>query len=864
MSNRLLAKVVQSIYKSAGAPADPLGDDQLLQRFADEHDSDAFATLLERHGPRVLLVCRQMLHDYHAAEDVFQATFLILARKPTAVRQRQALGAWLYRVASNLARTARTSAARRLHHERNRAAAIGTDGAAADTASDWQPILHEEVNRLPAKYRTPVLLCYWEGQTNEQAAAQLGWPLGTVKIRLTRARDLLRRRLARRGVTLATGAIAATLGGNAGAVVPASLARLTLQAVAAASVPASVATLVQTGLRQLALAKLPLVGAILVGISSIGVGLGVAAYRGEGEAHRPDNTPFTAAVVSEKHPPAPATASALPADEAPDPVLRLREALRVPVVDLAQNPDEGKYRRETVSRRIEALRGVGDLARALELQEWLDQDQNAPVRAIDQALRDDVVRRFERAVRDTLRNGHASARLAVVELLGDIGATVRSTHPETGVGRSLAPDLARMVEEEQDTHHRAAAASALGRILPDPSVAVPALAGLFNREDVVLRRAASAGLDSLAQGATQVAKFSQPRGQRAPQVELVQLTQALVPVAGRGVPDADPEVRRQSLAAIAKAARALLDMIPHPATQHTFAPEGRPWSAEERRVVENYIQQVGKDLGELLPVARALNAQVPVVRVALNDGDRSVSLAANEALEAMADARSGWLGLARGVPRLPGKEQSLPGDPLQPGLAGAVPYLARELTHADVRVRLAALYVLETMADEAAPAAQAVVKAARDEDRFVRWGAARVLAGIAPREAALAVSGLAGLLNDPGDEVRHTAARALARYRSAARSALPALMQAVIHRDPATRQLAARALAAVGADAQSAAAVLIRALSDEESMVRSAAARALGKIGRPGPSTVEGLTAALHDPDDDVRQAAEEALLMVK
>src|SRR5262249_7924303 len=152
-----------------------------------------------------------LLGDPHAAEDAFQATFLVLAKKAASLHRHEGLTAWLHRVALNIARTAVADTARRRTHERQ--AALLTQPTNADDVAlaDWQALLHGEVGGLPEKYRLPVVLCYFEGKTHGEAARQLGWPLGTIKGRLARARDLLRPRLARRGLALATATLAVTV-----------------------------------------------------------------------------------------------------------------------------------------------------------------------------------------------------------------------------------------------------------------------------------------------------------------------------------------------------------------------------------------------------------------------------------------------------------------------------------------------------------------------------------------------------------------------------------------------------------------------------------------------------------------------------
>jgi RNA polymerase sigma factor (sigma-70 family) len=177
-------------------------DRQLLERFTGRNQTAAelaFTVLVRRHGPMVFRACRAILGDTHAAEDAFQATFLVLARKAAGPWIRGSLGPWLLAVASRTASCARIAASRRHAHERK--AAERTPIAVEDQPpDDRNTILHQELNRLPEKYRAAVVLCDLEGLTQEQAAHQLGWPDGTVRSRLARGRERLRDRLTRRGL----------------------------------------------------------------------------------------------------------------------------------------------------------------------------------------------------------------------------------------------------------------------------------------------------------------------------------------------------------------------------------------------------------------------------------------------------------------------------------------------------------------------------------------------------------------------------------------------------------------------------------------------------------------------------------------
>ena len=204
-----------------------LTDAQLLEQFVagdDESAEAAFEAIVGRHGPMVLRVCRTVLRDGHAAEDAFQATFLVLARKARTIGERELLGNWLYGVATRTSRKAKTAAARRIDRDREAACqrSIAIDDRTPDEGRDeLGRILHEEIGRLPGSYRAAVVVCYLEGLTQEQAARQLRLAESTVRGRLARARKMLGHRLTRRGVALSTGLLA--LGTSADA----SLMRLT-------------------------------------------------------------------------------------------------------------------------------------------------------------------------------------------------------------------------------------------------------------------------------------------------------------------------------------------------------------------------------------------------------------------------------------------------------------------------------------------------------------------------------------------------------------------------------------------------------------------------------------------------------------
>jgi RNA polymerase sigma factor (sigma-70 family) len=269
-------------------------DAELLGRFVTRRDEAALAMLVQRHGPLVWNVCRRILPNFHDAEDAFQATFLVFVRKAEAVDRPELLGNWLYGVAH------RTALKARVMHARQPAADLdGADVPARAAPEDhaWQelqPVLDGEMTRLPEKYRLPLVLCYLEGKTHEAAAAQLGWPLGTVAGRLARARELLRLRLTRRGVTISASVLGLLLVKHATAsAAPSSLVTSIIQAAAsvaaghaaATAVSAKVAALAEGVLHAMWISKFKTV--FIAGLLAATLGLGLAGLSAPAAADKP-------------------------------------------------------------------------------------------------------------------------------------------------------------------------------------------------------------------------------------------------------------------------------------------------------------------------------------------------------------------------------------------------------------------------------------------------------------------------------------------------------------------------------------------------------------------------------------------------
>ncbi len=292
-------------------------DQQLLERFTTRHEEAVFEALLQRHGPMVLGVCQRVLNQEQDAEDAFQATFLVLARQAHTIRRHASVGSWLYGVAQRVALKAKALAARRRAHERCVMRVAQTEPEGDWHRRELRAVLDEELQRLPEKYRAPLVLCYLEGKTNAEAARALGWPLGTISKRLARARERLRDRLVGRGFALSLGLLGTVLEETTvRAAVPAALRATTLRTallgatgkVATASVSASATTLAEGVLQAMRLTKAMIVTGTLLAVTGIGLGVGAIVQRTV-LAQAPSGNAQTKGERSEKPKPGPFTAT---------------------------------------------------------------------------------------------------------------------------------------------------------------------------------------------------------------------------------------------------------------------------------------------------------------------------------------------------------------------------------------------------------------------------------------------------------------------------------------------------------------------------------------------------------------------------
>jgi RNA polymerase sigma factor (sigma-70 family) len=281
-------------------------DGELLESFLAQGDEFAFETLLRRHGPMVLGVCRRVLPHGPDAEDAFQATFLVLVRKAHTISRRELLANWLYGVACRTARKARSLLLRDRYRQRQVLDMADVPATDPTEASDLRAVLDQELGRLPEKYRVPLVLCELEGRSRKEAACVLRLPEGTVSSRLARGRQLLASRLTRRGLALSVTALAGALAqSRAEAGVPPILLETTTQvATGAAVISARVVTLTEGVLRTMVPLKLKFVLAVLLSCVLLGASLLVppaavkqAAAAAQAKPMDPKQTPRQRSVI---------------------------------------------------------------------------------------------------------------------------------------------------------------------------------------------------------------------------------------------------------------------------------------------------------------------------------------------------------------------------------------------------------------------------------------------------------------------------------------------------------------------------------------------------------------------------------------
>jgi RNA polymerase sigma factor (sigma-70 family) len=290
MATSRMSEVIQHLRRSEFLRGGTgLTDGHLLGEYIRRRDEAALAALVRRHGPMVWGVCQRVLRNYHDAEDAFQATFLVLVRKAASIASPEMLANWLYGVAHQTALKARVTTAKRRARERQVTEMPEPAVAEQDLWDDLQPLLDQELSRLPDKYRVAIVLCDLEGKTRKEAARQLGVPEGTLAARVARGRVMLAKRLARHGLVVSGGALGVMLSQKvASAGVPTSVASSTIKAaslfaagkaVATGVISTQVAALAEGVLKSMLLGRIKVAVVMLLAMGALGIGVSALPNR---------------------------------------------------------------------------------------------------------------------------------------------------------------------------------------------------------------------------------------------------------------------------------------------------------------------------------------------------------------------------------------------------------------------------------------------------------------------------------------------------------------------------------------------------------------------------------------------------------
>ena len=670
-------------------------DQELLERFIHSREQAAFATLVARHGPRVLGACRRVLRDEHAAEDAFQNVFLLLARKAGAIRERTLLAGWLYGVACRIAAHARTAAARRRGRETLVQAGRPPDDPPVEAAArELSAVLDEEVGRLPERYRSPIILCHVEGLARGEAARRLSCSPRTLQRRLERGGAVLRARLARRGVAHSAALIAPALWvRTVEAAVPSRLASAAVQAVVASG--ASTAALaglagVTTGraVGAFLLARIKIALGLAAVLCLVGVGVGIACHGAVKEA--------------------PATAPAAGANReaaAPDPPAEPRKGdVAVPIDPKILAELAKQLRSQKFDERSAALAALEKLV--------------PPGGAGDMDFQPVIEPLFEQcgwggeAEKDARRAEELIAR----------------------IGGQAAPFLRRRLESAEPRERRVAA-RLVARVEPPGPVLTELLRPLLADGDWEVRRWAIEGLGAQGPAAKSAISDLEKEGADPTRVNRVSACVALIHIAGpseqrvgaladllrlKKEPDDEAAVfAAMELARLGReahpAAPQLLAALKLPGVRYAAAEALGPVGADPDVAVPVLIALLKneEDDGGRLAVARALGNFGPAAASALP--------ALRETLRSVGGG--GWPA-AEAIGKIGGPD--------------AVPALVEALQSKDDQVRLTAIQGLGNLGGAAAPAVEALKKVRKDDPHPWNRKAAAALEKIAgppnPRE----------------------------------------------------------------------------------------------------------------------------------
>jgi HEAT repeat protein len=618
-----------------------------------------------------------------------------------------------------------------------------------------------------------------------------------------------------------------------------------------------------------------------------------------------------------------------------DPVADFRQALLLEK-DSVKDKEALRFRRDNLTRKAQAITSLGEMSRVLLLQEWRVEGITEPITDIDREIRDTIADRFINGLKEAMASGDPARAEAAAALISETAISSRA--PGTGFKAeflrkrlaALAPELAQLTAA-RDPKVQQFAAEALGNVNGDPKLTkltVDTLENLIKNGSTATRRAAADALGNVIQIVSQQEK--KVRGGDVGRVdlkrELLTTGTYVVPAANFGLDSKQSvEVRRLSADAMQQLSSAVVDLTPDPFPPDRYPPPGRPWTPTEAKTIDDDRETAATERDELRPLLDTFAKSSAALAAASSDPDPYVRIQIRRVLEDLSVARARLKRKEASIPRgesvpapraepkpsekkdlVPKTGAFLPsgvtpsGVPIHlvaqeknkagadntsaegPGAAlrATLPAVIAGLKDPNVRARLGAAEVLETMGTDAIPAIPALVESLSDSDRFVRWVAVRTLGRLASRQPELVVPAVAKLLVDGDLDVEIAAANTLERYGPAATAAIVPLGLRASNGDSDIRIAAMKALEAIGTDAApalpSVALNLVpktRAEREQASgpdagplppaRARIAAAETLGRFGKLATQAIPVLRQTINDTDSDVRRAASEAILKI-
>lgn len=866
------ARILQQLRQIMAASNNSgLGDGELLDQFLERHDEAAFESLVRRHGPMVLRVGRRVLSNAHDAEDVFQATFLTLASRAATIRKRRSVACWLYGVANRIAMKARRDGARRVAASAKSSRRDQPGDPLADlTGRELCGVLDEELSRLPTQCQAALVLCHLEGKTQDEAAAQLGLSLATLKRRLERGRQMLERRLVRRGFTLSAVLAAGTLAsGTASATVPIGLIGPTVKAgsllaagrVTEGAVSAKVAGMAEGAIHALSWAKFKIAGLIWLFVGMTGSGVAAFFHQAPGADSKVPRViaPNTAAAKHSE--PAPMRS---PEKVAQDALAKVEKNWK----PFDNRPNLGDHRwmilmtclADVVKAGPDAIATLEEAAK--DGSPWADSTRDFAARAVG------IIR------------GPAETRERIVRYNV---AQMDSAHVA-----QLAPDfsLADATGKKRQLSHFRGEVVILTFIVHDVFCQgylehLRDSAMEFDRHNIQLvfvaaetrnpDRAAHLILEDKAHtvSATYGVAFQWPHdtlGLSRPATFVI---------------DAEGIIRFAYLSGTSPTT-AFFDRQSREERHWSY---DRPSAEKLIRICEG-LQKASDSDAQKVRLAKLRGAAVPALIGALNDEDRFVRSDAIQILaERGPEAQEAVAALTACLRDKVGYVRSAAANAL--GRMGskavaAVPALCEALRDPDEGVSRAAAEALGRIGPRAVEAVPALLMASAydaigrigpdsvpvltdslsGEPRHVRLGAAKALGRLGPLAKA-AVASLVTALKDPDAHVRAAAAEALGRIGLEAYGAMPAVIEAVNDKHWGARRQAIFAIGRIDPKDKRAFPVILAAVSDKETPVRHAATVVLGLMGPTAKAAIPDLQRMLQDKDGYVRLAGATSLWQI-